>query len=105
MYPPQLNTLCDAFKNIDGASLHTDDPGNDGSNDSGITHVAVSWSSSQNGRMTALPTFEGVTGSFTHVGLWDGDVFIEARPCQMTDIVDQDITILIEHQVRSANVA
>ena len=100
MYPPQLNTLCDAYRNIDKASLHTANPGNTGDSDSEYAHVTVTWSSTQDGRMTALPTFPEVTGSFTHVGLWDDDVFIEAVPCQITDVVDQDVSILIEHKAR-----
>ena len=103
MYTPQLNTLCDAYRNINKASLHTDAAGNTGENDSEYAHVTVTWSSTLDGRMTALPTFENVTGTFVEVGLWDDDVFIESLPCQMTDVVDQDISVLIEHQARVTN--
>jgi GrpB-like predicted nucleotidyltransferase (UPF0157 family) len=102
MYPPQLNTLCDAYRNVDKASLHIADPGNTGDDDLGVTHADLTWSATQDGRMTALATFAGVTAAeITHVGLWDGAVFIEGRSCQMDDIVDQDIILLIEHRVRS----
>lgn len=101
MYPPQLNLQCQSYQNVDRASLHTADPGNTGASDSGIAHAALAWSSIQDGRMTALATFPNVTGNFTHVGLWDDAVFIEGRPCQMDDIDNQDIILLVEHRVRS----
>ncbi len=98
MYPPQLNTLCAAFQNIDTATLHTADPGLNGDNVSAFSG-SVSWGDPAAGKMLSYVTIADVTGSFTHIGLWDGSVFIVAEPCQIVDIVDQDLLLVIEFSV------
>ena len=99
MLATQLNTVVAALTNIDKVSLHTGDPGNDGSNDSGETKQTLTWSTPTGGRMKALATFQDVEGAFTHIGLWDGTVFIEGRVLNVTLPVAQDLVVLVEFQV------
>ncbi len=99
MLPSQLNLACTSLQNIDKVSLHTDEPGNTGENDSGETKQTLSWSTPKSGYMKATATFASVSGTFTHVGLWDGTVFIHARPLNVTLPTAQDLVILVEFEV------
>lgn len=95
----QLNTLCTALQNINKMSLHTADPGYTGANDSGATKQTITWSPVSGGMMKALVTFEGVTGTFTHIGLWDDSEFIHSRTLNVTLPTEQDLKVLIEFAV------
>ena len=101
MLPTQLNLACSSFTNIDKVGLHTADPGLDGSNDSGITKQTVTWSTPKAGYMKATVTFPNVTGTFTHVGLWDDTVFIQGRPLNVTIPTAQNLVVLIEFSVEA----
>jgi hypothetical protein len=96
MLATQLNTVCASLQNIDKVSLHTDDPGNNGANDSGETKQTLTWSTPSQGMMKATATFEDVEGTYTHIGLWDGTVFIEGRTLNVTLPVAQDLVVLVE---------
>lgn len=96
----QLNTLCSALTNVDTVTLHTGDPGNTGDNDSGETGQTLTWSTPARGGMRATATFADCpAGTYTHVGLWDGTVFIHARPLNVTLPAVQDLRILVEFTV------
>jgi len=99
MLPTQINLAVASFQNIDKISLHTDDPGNTGANDSGETKQSLSWSTPAAGRMKASATFANVTGTFTHIGLWDNTLFIAARPLNVTLPTAQDLIVLVEFTV------
>jgi hypothetical protein len=98
--PTELNLLATAFTNVDKCSLHTDDPGNTGDNDSGITHGTVTWSTPAAGYMYAVCEFASVTGTFTHVGLWDDTVFISGHVYDVQIPTAQTLKVLIEFQAR-----
>jgi hypothetical protein len=99
MLASQLNTVCAALQNIDKVSLHTGNPGNTGANDSGITKQTPTWTTPAGGSMKALVTFTNVSGTFTHIGLWDGTVFIESRILNVTLPTTQDLKVLVEISV------
>ena len=99
MLPTQLNLACASFQNIDKVSLHTADPGLDGSNDSGITKKTLTWSTPQAGYMKATATFTNVVGEFTHIGLWDDTVFIQGRPLNVDLPTAQNLVVLVEFTV------
>lgn len=99
MLASQLNTVCTSLQNIDKVSLHTGDPGNTGANDSGETKQTLTWSTPSQGMMKATATFEDVEGTFTHIGLWDNDVFIEGRTLNVSLPVVQDLVVLVEIKV------
>jgi hypothetical protein len=99
MLASQLNTVVAALQNIDKVSLHTDDPGNTGANDSGETKQTLSWSTPAGGKMKASATFQDVSGTFTHIGLWDGLVFVESRTLNVTLPTSQDLVVLVEFGV------
>lgn len=96
MLVTQLNTAVGSLSNIDGVTLHTDNPGYDGSNDSGADKQALEWSAPSAAGMKATATFSGVVGTFTHVGLWDGDTFITGLVFNVTLPSEQDLIVLVE---------
>lgn len=98
MLATQLNTGVAAFQNIDKVSLHTGDPGNTGENDSGETHQTLTWSTPSGGWMKASATFE-TSGEFTHIGLWDGTVFLAGLPFAVTLPTEQTLIVLVEMSV------
>jgi len=100
MKSTQLNTVVSALTNITQVSLHTDDPGNLGDNDSGETKQELVWSSPSTGWMKAMATFPDVEGTFTHIGLWDdGDNFIVGRSMNVTLPSPQNLVVLVEFRV------
>lgn len=102
MIPAQLNTLCAAYGNVDGMSLHTAS-GTDTSNMLG-TKQSLAWGTPTNGVMSSTATFDDVTGSVCFVRVWDGTVFIEEFPVNAgegVDIVGQDVTVAIQHRVKA----
>lgn len=102
MLATQLNLLCTALTNIDKVSLHTGDPGNLGDNDSGETKQTLTWSTPARGYMRATAMFLDVpAGTYTHVGLWDGTVFIHSRPLNVTIPSEQDLGVLVEFTVEA----
>jgi hypothetical protein len=100
MIAAQLNLLCAAYQNVDRLGLDTGDPGVSGaSNDSGIPKATLTWSTPANGVMTATANFNDIDGTFTHITLWDGSVFIEAKPRAITLADTTDLTVAVEHKV------
>jgi hypothetical protein len=99
VFVTQLNLACASLQNIDLVSLHTADPGNTGANDSGIAKQTLTWSTPSAGYMKATATFANVSGTFTHVGLWDGAVFIHGKPLQVTLPSAQNLIVLVEFTV------
>jgi len=99
----QLNLACTSLTNIDKVSLHTADPGNTGENDSGETHQTIAWSTPAKGYMRGQVTFSSVTGTYTHIGLWDGTVFIHGRPLNVTLPTEQDLNVLVEFTVEATS--
>ena len=99
MLASQLTTVVAALQNINKVSLHTDDPGNTGENDSGETKQTLTWSTPTGGWMKATATFTDVEGTFTHIGLWDDTVFIEGRSYNVTLPSAQTLIVLVEFGV------
>lgn len=99
MLPTQLNLACASLQNIDKVSLHTADPGNTGEYDSGETKQTLTWTTPSAGYMRATATFSDVSGTFTHAGMWDGSVFIHARPLNVTLPTAQDLVVLVEFTI------
>lgn len=99
MLAAQLNTVVTALQNIDKVSLHTADPGNSGANDSGETKQTLAWSTPTGGWMKATATFADVSGTFTHIGLWDGTVFITSRVLNVSLPTPQNLVVLVEFKV------
>lgn len=99
MLASQLNVVVASLQNINKVSLHTDDPGNIGANDSGETRRTLTWSTPAAGWMKATATFTDVSGTFTHIGLWDDDVFITSRTLNVTLPTEQNLVVLVEFRV------
>jgi|LakMenEpi03Aug12_release.lakeMendotaPanAssembly.Ray.scaffolds.fasta_scaffold3517949_1 hypothetical protein len=100
MQVEQLNILCSDLQNIDTVSLHTDDPGNTGDNESEYTRETLTWSTPSVGAMKALATFDNVQGNITHIGLWDGEVFKHGRILNVNLPSPQTLKVLVEYAVR-----
>jgi hypothetical protein len=99
MLASQLNLGVASLQNIDKVSLHTDDPGNTGANDSGVTKQTLTWSTPSAGWMKATATFTSVSGTFTHIGLWDVSVFITSRVLNADLPSPQTLIVLVEFAV------
>lgn len=99
MLASQLNTVVASLQNINRVTLHTANPGNTGEHDSGTTPQPLTWSTPRGGWMKATASFSTVSGTFTHIGLWDDDVFIEARPLNVTLPSPQTLVVLVEFGV------
>lgn len=101
MNQDQLNTLCTAYQNVDKMSLHTGDPGNLGANDSALDHASLSWSDPVNGVMSATGEFEDVpAGTYTHAGLWDDTVFVEAVALNLVVAGTIPVSVTVEHHAK-----
>lgn len=98
----QLNTLCAAYGNVDGLSIHTAS-GVDSSNRIGDVE-SVSWDSPAGGVMSASVTFPEVSGEPKFLRAWDGAVFVEEFPINSgrgVQIVGQDLTVVLQHRVKA----
>lgn len=92
------NLLCQAFTgSVDSISLHTDDPGTTGANDSAVPHEALAWTSPDDGSASATVLYEDLTGEFTHVGLWDGATFRMGIKCPIKLTAPADVVIMVTH--------
>lgn len=102
MNQDQLNLACASFQNVDGATLHTDHPGNTGANDSGITKVSLTaWPDPVTGVMSADAPFPSVpAGEYPYLGLWDGTVFIEAIQINLVTSQTIPVTVTVEHHAK-----
>lgn len=102
MIPAQLNTLCAAYNNVDGMSVHTTS-GVDTSNMLGVKVALSAWSTPTGGIMTATATFDNITGAVCYVRVWDGTTFIDEFPVNGgtgVEVVAQDVTVAIQHRVK-----
>lgn len=101
MNQDQLNLACESFQNVDGVTLHTDDPGNTGENDSGITKEALSWGDAVTGVMEATATFDDVpAGSYPWAGLWDGTVFIDKMYINFNPSHTMPLYLTVQHHAK-----
>lgn len=101
MNQTQLNQLCESYQNIDGMTLHTDDPGNLGANDSGLDKATLTWSDAVSGVMSATGTFAEVeAGDYPYAGLWDDDVFIEAVSLNLVVSQTIPVYVTVEHHAK-----
>lgn len=90
--------LCNAFtSNVDQVGWHTANPGATGLNDSTVTHVALTWSAPDNGVSLAQATFIGLTGAYTHLGLWSGAAFRQGLEMEINYAAPADVTVLFTH--------
>lgn len=103
MKTSQLNVACTSLQNINKASLHVGDPGSTGANDSGETKKTLTWSTPSSGHMQATVTFTSVSGTFTHVGLWDDSTFIHAEELNVTIPTAQDLIVRVEFTVAESS--
>jgi hypothetical protein len=92
--------LAQAFTtNVDSMSLHTADPGTTGASDSGITHKALTWTGPTDGVGSASATYNGLTGAYTHIGLWEGATFRQGVECEIAYDAPADVTVTVAHEV------
>lgn len=92
--------LCAEFTaRVDSLSLHVTDPGTDGSNDSTVAHVALTWTAPVDGVSYAVATFAGLAGNYTHVGLWDGATFRMGILCPINFSTVADVAVMVIHEV------
>lgn len=102
MLVSQLNLAANSFKNVDRISLHTGDPGTTGANEAaGVTRQTPTWSTSVNGVTTTTVTFTAVSGTFTHIGLWDNPTFVQGRPLNVTLPSAQNLIVTVEFTVEA----
>lgn len=101
MNQTQLNLACESYQNVDGMTLHTDNPGNIGSNDSGITKESLVWADAVTGVMSATASFDSVpAGEYPWAGLWDGDVFIEGIQINLVTSQTIPVYLTVEHHAK-----
>ena len=101
MNQDQLNTLCEAYGNVDGVTLHTDNPGNTGDYDSGIAKETLTWGTPITGVMSATAAFDAVpAGDYPYAGVWAGAVFIEAVPINLVTTETIPFYLTIEHHAK-----
>lgn len=95
-----LNTQCSAFlSDVTHASIHTALPNGSGSNDSGITHAAISWGSPSNGVVTGTFSFTGVVVDATHIGFWETSTWRGAQECVFELTVSANLNFTITYQL------
>ncbi|QDF19753.1 minor tail protein [Mycobacterium phage LilSpotty] len=97
--------LIEAFTDaVDSLSLHTADPGTTGANDSAVPHAPLVWSTPVDGTSSATASLTGVTGDYTHVGLWDGETFRMGIECPVKYSAPADVAIMVTHSVEQTTV-
>ena len=102
MNQAELNSLTEAYNNVDGMTLHTDDPGNTGANDAGLGTESLTWSSAIGGVMSATASFTDVpAGTYPYAGLWDDDVFIEGVPLTLVVVDPIPVHVTVEHHAKA----
>jgi len=96
-----LNAECAAATAMfDTVSLHTADPGSTGLNeDVTAGQEALSWSSPSSGVSTATATWTGITGDWTHIGLWDGATFVGSFERTISFPTSENLTLVFQHKV------
>jgi hypothetical protein len=96
-----LNAECAAGTGMfDTATLHTGDPSTTGANeDTGAGEETLTWSSPANGVATATATWSGVTGDWTHIGLWNGSTFVGSVEREISFPTSEDLTVTFRLRV------
>lgn len=96
-----LNAECAAGTALfDTVSLHTADPGTDGSNeDLTAGQEALSWSAPSSGVSSATASWTGITGDWTHVGLWNASTFVGSIARTISFPTPEDLTLVFQHSV------
>lgn len=99
--PAVLSGACDAVTAMfDTVTLHTDNPGTTGENvDDAVGAESVSWSVASGGVATATVTFEGITGEWTHIGLWNSSTFVASFPRQIRFDTLDDLVVAFHVEV------
>lgn len=93
-----LNVQCTALLgDVTHLSLHTDDPGATGLNDSGITHAAITWGSPSGGAVTGTASFTGITVDATHAGFWEGATYRGSQECAFELTVAADVNFTVRY--------
>lgn len=99
-----LNVQCSALvADVTHASIHTATPDGTGSNDSGITHAAISWGAPSNGTVTGTFSFTGITVDATHIGFWESATWRGAQECAFELTVAADVNFTITYQLEEAD--
>lgn len=96
------NALAQAWADkVDRVAIHTGDPGSTGANDSGITHVAVTWPTGPTaGVINSSPVAITIPAGthMTHVGAWNStDGFLEGLPNDINFASATVYTLTIRH--------
>lgn len=96
-----LNAQCAAATAMfDTVSLHTADPGSTGLNeDLTAGQEALSWSAPSGGVSTATASWTGITGDWTHIGLWNASTFVGSIPRTITFSTSEDLTLVFQKSV------
>lgn len=105
MTEPMMN---DSFRNelaaaysdmLDTASLHDNDPGTNGDNDSGIPHVPLEWSDPIGGVVSVSFAFPGLVGDYPYIGLWKDGVFKQKMRVNINRTAPTDVVVQITHSI------
>lgn len=79
---------------FDTVTLHTADPGSTGANDDETAgSKSLSWSSPSSGVSTASVTWTGITGDWTHLGLWDSTTFVGSIARTISFPTSENLTV------------
>lgn len=85
---------------FDTVTLHTASPGTDGSNDDETAGPkTLTWSTASGGVSTASVTWTGITGDWTHLGLWDSTTFVGSVPRTISFPTTENLTVAFQMRV------
>ncbi|MCG7610335.1 hypothetical protein [Mycobacterium sp. CnD-18-1] len=105
MHEDFQNLLVSAFTGaVDALSLHTADPGTTGANDSAVPHETLTWTTPVDGASSTTALLTGLTGDYTHVGLWQGATFRMGIEAPISYTAPADVAILVTHDVEQTTV-
>lgn len=89
---------------FDKASLHTADPSTTGANkDTTAGDKTLSWSTPSNGVSTVSATWTGVTGAWTHIGLWNDTTFVASIPRDFSLPTSANLTVAFRMRVSESD--
>lgn len=96
-----LNAQCSGATGLfDSISLHTDDPSTDGSNmDETAGDKSLTWSTPSNGVSTASATWTSISGTWTHLGLWNSTTFVGSIERDFSLDTSGDLTVALRMRV------
>lgn len=104
LFESVLNAECSAATAMfDTVTLHTADPGSDGANDDATAgSKALTWSAPSGGVSTASVTWTGITGDWTHLGLWNSTTFVGSILRTISFPTSEDLTVAFKKKVTNA---